>query len=104
MVRRFDDRLVAALRELPLRAVLDGLRSEGVFWKVDPDFTPVKDARTVRLHVSRGGHVWELVVTGVKWCDAGGVGGGGAIDLVRHLLGLSFVDAVKMLERLGLHR
>jgi len=70
----------------------------GLCWKQDPDFSPQKNPATVRLHVSIGGGVVELVVTGPKWYDARAQrGGGGAIDLTMHLLNVSFVDAVKRL-------
>jgi hypothetical protein len=45
---------------------------------------------------SRG---YEIVTTGSKWYDTRArSGGGGAIDLTMHVLGLSFVDAVKRLQ------
>ena len=41
---------------------------------------------------------FEILTTGVKWYDTRAcAGGGGAIDLAMHVLGLSFVDAVKRL-------
>jgi hypothetical protein len=43
--------------------------------------------------------VVELLATGVRWYDPRAKkGGGGAIDLAMHLLGLQFVDAVKRLS------
>jgi hypothetical protein len=42
------------------------------------------------------------LTTGPKWYDTrAGKGGGGAIDLAMHVLGLSFVDAVKSLNKLA---
>jgi hypothetical protein len=53
--------------------------------------------------VSTAGADFELLVTGLKWFDArAGKGGGGAVDLCMHLLGLDFVAAVKLLCRAGL--
>lgn len=71
-----------------------------MYWKRDPDFVPMKDPKTVRLYVSMGGGVSELLVTGFKWYDArlNKGGGGGAIDLVMHLYRLDFVSAVKLLK------
>ncbi len=41
---------------------------------------------------------FEILTTGPKWYDTRArAGGGGAIDLAMHVLGLSFVDAVKRL-------
>ena len=40
----------------------------------------------------------EILTTGPKWYDTRArKGGGGAIDLAMHVLGVSFVDAVKQL-------
>jgi len=70
-----------------------------VYWKRDPDFVPMKDPKTVRLYVSMGGGVSELLVIGFKWYDARlNKGGGGAIDLTMHLFRLDFVNAVKRLQ------
>ena len=47
---------------------------------------------------------FEILTTGPKWYDTRArKGGGGAIDLAMHVLGLSFVDAVRRLtEQAGL--
>jgi hypothetical protein len=43
---------------------------------------------------------FEILTTGPKWYDTRAKkGGGGAIDLAMHVLGLSFVDAVKLLTQ-----
>ena len=86
---------------MPLSQVLDKLRDAGkVFWRRDPDFHPEKNKHTARLFLSTpSGYAWELVVTGHKWFDVrAGKGGGGSIDLVKHLLGIDFVMAVKLLS------
>jgi len=70
----------------------------GLHWRRDPDFRPQKNAATVRLYVTVGAGVVELLATGVRWYNVRErKGGGGAIDLTMHLLRLSFVDAVKHL-------
>jgi hypothetical protein len=93
--RSFDGAVLDALRSMPVTEALDRL---GVCWKRDPDFSPTKNPATVRLHVTVGAGVVELVVTGARWYDTRAQrGGGGAIDLTMHLLGLSFVDAVRRL-------
>lgn len=79
---------------MPVRVALDVL---GLYWKRDPDFVPMKDKSTVRLHVALGAGVVELLATGSKWYDSRAEkGGGGAIDLAMHLLKLDFVAAVKL--------
>jgi hypothetical protein len=93
--RSFDPVVLDSLRSMTPQQTLDRL---GLLWKRDPYFKPIKNQATVRLHVSIGGGVTELLVTGPKWFDTRAKrGGGGAIDLTMHLLGLSFVDAVKRL-------
>lgn len=94
--RSFDDALLIQLRDMPVGAALNAL---GLYWKRDPDFVPVKHKATLRLNVAIGGGVIELLATGPKWYDTrSDVGGGGAIDLAKHLLGLDFVSAVKRLS------
>jgi hypothetical protein len=94
--RSFDPAALDALRSMTPQQTLDRL---GLGWKRDPDFSPTKNPATVRLHVAVGGHVVELLATGVRWYDPRAKkGGGGAIDLAMHLLGLQFVDAVKRLS------
>jgi len=80
---------------MPVAEALDRL---GLHWRRDPDFRPHRDPRTTWLHVTVGAGVVELVVTGARWYDTRArKGGGGAIDLTMHVLGVSFVDAVKRL-------
>jgi hypothetical protein len=93
--RSFDVALLDELRSMTPQQTLDRL---GLCWKQDPDFRPQKNAATVRLHVTVGAGVVELVVTGARWYDTRArKGGGGAIDLTMHLCGLDFVGAVKRL-------
>ena len=94
---RFTALLIDRVRALPLCTVLDKLQEDGlVFWRRDLEFEPVKSGATMRLYVSSPrGAAWELVVTGSKFFDTRmQTGGGGAIDLVRHLLGTDFRAAV----------
>lgn len=94
--KSFSPELLEELRAMPVVATLDAL---GLYWKRDPDFTPLKDKQTVRLHVSIGTGVYELLATGAKWYDTRTEkGGGGAVDLAMYLLGLNFVCAVKRLQ------
>ncbi len=73
--------------------------------KPDPTFIPVKDAGSRRWHAHTTQGDFEILTTGSKWYDTRArKGGGGAIDLAMHVLGLSFVEAVKHLtEHAGLH-
>ena len=96
MRRSFSPATLARLRDLPSEAVLARLAIE---LKSDPTFKPIGDARSRRwqAHTIRGD--FEILTTGPKWYDTRAcTGGGGAIDLAMHVLGLSFVDAVKRLS------
>ena len=101
MRKKFDDATLARLRDVrPDRA----LRALGLVVRVDQSYAPVKSSSSCRVHVSdeRGG-VFELLMTDAKWFDqAGGVGGGGAIDVVMHVLRIDFVAAVRRLVAAGL--
>lgn len=66
----------------------------------DETFTPVKDARTERWHVTVASKEFHFVITGPKyWDEFGLAGGGGAIDLVMHLFNCAYRDAVRRLLR-----
>jgi hypothetical protein len=66
--------------------------------RADLTYLPLKDERSRRWHASTARGEFEILTTGVKWYDTRAhAGGGGAIDLAMHLLGVSFVDAVKCL-------
>lgn len=87
--------MLMRLREQPCEAVLTQLAIEV---KVDPTFVPVRQTSTRRWHVCTAQGHFEILTTGAKWYDTRARrGGGGAIDLAMHLLGLSFVDAVRFL-------
>jgi hypothetical protein len=97
MSRSFSDVLLQQIRALPLAR---GLASLDYHVAVDRDFVPAKDSRSERWLVSSRSGSWEVVVTGLKWFDVRAqVGGGGMIDLVMQLEGLSFVAAVKRLAK-----
>ena len=96
MVRNFRHEVLDKLRSMSVRQAVSLL---GLYCKQDREFQPVKNKLTVRLHVSVGGQVRELLVTGEKWYDSQKKrGGGGAIDLTMHLLDLDFIAAVKLLS------
>lgn len=71
--------------------------------KGDRDFTALKNRHTHRWHLTANGHDFEILTTGAKWFDTrANSGGGGAIDLCMHLLGLTFKQAVARLRDLAL--
>jgi len=92
----FPGSLIIRLNDLPILEALDLLE---LHWKKDPDFVPRADKNTCRVFVTvPTGYVFELVVTGTKFFDIKNeAGGGGAINLAKHLLDLDFVPAVKLL-------
>ena len=95
MRRSFNPATLTRLRDLPSEAVLARLAME---IKPDPTFIPVKDAGSRRWHAHTTQGDFEIVTTGPKWYDTRArKGGGGAIDLAMHVVGLSFVEAVKLL-------
>ncbi|MFI4867510.1 MAG: hypothetical protein ACHQDB_10480 [Steroidobacterales bacterium] len=93
--RSFSPDTLERLRDLPSEAVLAHLAMQ---IKPDPTFIPVKDAGSRRWHAFTTQGDFEILTTGPKWYDTRArKGGGGAIDLTMHVLGLSFVEAVKHL-------
>ncbi len=100
--RSFSSAILARLRDLPSEVALARLATT-----VKPDLTyiPVRNAGSRRWHAHTPHGDFEILTTGPKWYDTRALkGGGGAIDLAMHLLGFSFVDAVKHLTKpAGLH-
>jgi len=87
------------LREMSARDAL-ALISQHI--KADPTYRPLKNGQSRRWHVRTLRGEFEILTTGPKWFDTRARrGGGGAIDLAMHILGLSFVEAVKHLGRIG---
>jgi hypothetical protein len=71
--------------------------------KRDVTFEPTTSVATERWHVRAGGRDFELLLQGAKFYDTRAKkGGGGAVDLVMHLFGVGFMDAVGLLKRGGL--
>ena len=93
--RSFSAATLARLREM---SASDALELLATHVKVDPTYVPVKTGHSRRWHVCTVRGEFEILTTGPKWYDTRArQGGGGAIDLAIHVLGLSFVDAVKHL-------
>ena len=87
-------------RAVPFWVILNFL---GAYQKRDPNYAPLDHNRkSVRVQVGYGGRDFRFIFTGEKWFnelmpdDFPGRGGGGAIDLVRHITDLGFVPAVKV--------
>lgn len=86
-------------RGVRFSVVLDHL---GAYHKTDPDYAALDPTRkSVRVHVGYKGRDFRFIFTGEKWLNellpdgALNRGGGGAIDFVRHISGLGFVQSVK---------
>jgi hypothetical protein len=93
--RSFDAVTLAWLRAFPADLVLARVATE---IKPDRTFRPKKDSASRRWHVLTERGDFEILTTGPKWYDTRARrGGGGAVDLTMHLLGLGFVDAVRYL-------
>jgi hypothetical protein len=87
--------MLVELREMPSEQALMRI---ALHMKADPTYRPLKQAASRRWHIRTVSGEFEILTTGVKWYDTRArKGGGGAIDLAMHVLGVSFVDAVKQL-------
>lgn len=83
-------------------AAADTLRLLADYVKQDRSFIPRASHQSTRWHVRANGVEFEILCTGPKFLDTrGGNGGGGAIDLAKHLLGLDFRRAVAVLRDKG---
>ena len=99
--RSFDGATLTRLREMPAS---DALSLVATWVKADPSYLPLKSHRSRRWYVRTTRGEFEILTTGPKWYDTRArQGGGGAIDLAMHVLGLSFVDAVKHLTSGATH-
>lgn len=96
---KFGDDELKRLRSIPCVQIFTLLCDHT---KKDREFIPLKSVHSERWHVHAGGHDFEILVTGPKFFDThAGKGGGGAIDLTMHLLGLSFKRALRKLHDLN---
>lgn len=67
--------------------------------KQDDSYAAKKNLSSSRWHASVGGTDYELLLTGAKYWDVrASKGGGGAVDMVMHLLRCDFRQAVKRLR------
>lgn len=97
---RLNPEELARLRSITAAQTLVALAP---YAKRDISFFPSKATGTERWHASAGGREFELLLNGVKFFDVrANTGGGGAIDLAIHLYGVSFNDAIALLQQRGL--
>ena len=95
MRKAFSPMKLKPFREMASEAALVLL---SIDIKADTSYVPMKDPNSRRWHARTSYGEFEILTTGPKWYDTRSrKGGGGAIDLAMHVLGLSFVDAVKLL-------
>jgi len=95
-MRRVPEEVLGRWRALDAANVLVALADHA---KCDRTFVPSKSTGTTRWHASVGGAEFELVLTAQKfWDTRANVGGAGALDLVLHLVGGDFRQAVAKLE------
>lgn len=67
--------------------------------KQDADFRPRQSHSTTRWHATVVGNGYEILGTGPRFLDTlANLGGGGAVDLVMHLIGVDFKVGVKVLQ------
>ena len=93
--RSFSAATLTRLREMPAG---DALALLAIHVKADPTYLALKADHSRRWHAHTNCGEFEILTTGLKWYDTRARrGGGGAIDLAMHVLGLSFVDTVKHL-------
>lgn len=97
MRRVIDEAELVRWRALDASVALVALAQ---FAKRDASFDPIKNSCTTRWHCRAEGRDFELLLSGTKFFDTRAEkGGGGAIDLTMHLLGVDFKAAVHVLRR-----
>ena len=95
--RSFDESMLAALRRIPSEQVL---RQLAIHMKPDQTYVPRKNLGSRRWHVLTERGDFEILTAARLWFDTRERrGGGSAIDLAMHLLGVSFVEAVRRLSK-----
>ncbi|MFS8981165.1 hypothetical protein PO002_43500 [Cupriavidus necator] len=94
--RIVDNFTLARWRKLEAVVVL---RAVAEYAKQDGQFRPRQSNGTTRWHANVGGVDYEILCTGPRFLDTrANRGGGGAVDLVMHLMRLDFKRAVVVLK------
>ena len=100
MTQPFSPIQIAEARNVPVPAVLEHL---GAYVKRDATYQPLDTSRhSVRLQINFQQRDFRLIFTGEKFVNEllpkndPKRGGGGAIDLVKHITGMGFLPAVKL--------
>jgi hypothetical protein len=77
-------------------------QAENVDWlRVSDKFDDEKNPQSVGWHVEAMGRYFELLTTGPKWFDIrANRGGGGAVDLTMHVMGINFKRAIVKLREI----
>lgn len=96
--KSFPLELVNRARKLKLHKVLTELCT---YCSQDRTYEPKKnpDSKVFVIEIN-GRRFNNLLITGERWFDLDTKNGGGAIDLIMYLRGISFVQAVKLLSSL----
>lgn len=90
------------LRHWQSRLAIDVLRGLSDHLKQDDSFLPRASTSTSRWHASVRGNDYEVLCAGPKFYDVRAKrGGGGAVDMVMHFHQVTFLQAVRFLERLS---
>lgn len=97
--RTVDNLALTRWRELDAAAVLQSISE---YAKQDAAFQPRNNIATTRWHASVGGIDYELLCTGAQLLVTHSNHGGGAVDLVMHLMRVGFKDAAAILQARGL--
>ena len=96
-VKAFNNTLLERYRNVNCEKILPMICD---YLKEDSAFQPMKNINTRRWNIHIAGRYVELLTTGPKWFDVrANKGGGGAIDLIIHLMDIDFVSAVKFLRK-----
>lgn len=97
-LKSFDKKLLEKYRNLDCERIIPIVCD---YFKEDTTFRPTKNDNTRRWNIKVLDKELEILTTGPKWFDVRSQkGGGGAIDLIMHLMESDFVSAVKLLNKI----
>lgn len=94
--RAVDNSTLARWRELDAVVVL---RAVSEYLKQDTEFQPRQSHGSTRWHANVSGRDYEILCTGPRFLNTRtNQGGGGAVDMVMHLMQLDFRSSVAVLK------